>query len=91
MEDFEIKNEGVIYRMEEKLDIMGMVQVSQHLNKKRNILSFIIVILSLFYLINFIISIAVSEDKNDYLGFIFAFGFSFIIGCILLYKIQKKH
>ena len=49
MEDFEVKNEGVIYRMEEKLDIMGMVQVSQHLNKKRNILSFIIVILSLFY------------------------------------------
>ena len=90
MEDFEIKNEGVIYRMEEKLDIMGMVQVSQHLNKKRNILSFIIVILSLFYLINFIISIAVSEDKNDYLGFIFAFGFSFIIGCILLYKNSKK-
>ena len=45
MEDFEVKNEGVIYRMEEKLDIMDMVQVSQHLNKKRNILSFIIVIL----------------------------------------------
>ena len=62
MEDFEIKNEGVIYRMEEKLDIMGMVQVSQHLNKKRNILSFIIVILSLNYLINLIISTIVSED-----------------------------
>ena len=82
MEDFEVKNEGVIYRMEEKIDVFGMIDVSQHLNKKRNILSFIIVILSLYYLINCIISTIVSEDKNDYLGFIFAFGLSFIIGCI---------
>ncbi len=90
MADYEVKNANVRYQFEEKINIEGMIEVSQYLNKKRNSLSLFIVIISLIYLLYLVIISINAENKDSYTGFIFTFGLSFILGCILLYKNSKK-